>query len=62
MKRANLQVEMLPIEALTEYENNARAHGREDIEAIEWSIQQFGFNDPIGIWSTNNVIVEGQSS
>lgn len=59
MKRANLQVEMLPIEALTEYENNARAHGREDIEAIEWSIQQFGFNDPIGIWSTDNVIVEG---
>lgn len=59
MKRANLQVEMLPIEALTEYENNARTHGREDIEAIEWSIQQFGFNDPIGIWSKDNVIVEG---
>lgn len=59
MKRANLQVEMLPIEALTEYENNARAHGREDIEAIEWSIQQFGFNDPIGVWSADNVIVEG---
>lgn len=59
MKRADLQVEMLPVDALTEYENNARAHGREDIEAIEWSIQQFGFNDPIGVWSADNVIVEG---
>lgn len=54
-----LQIELINADQLTEYEGNARAHGREDIEAIEWSIQQFGFNDPIGIWSEENIIVEG---
>ena len=54
-----LRVELISVDDLTEYDGNARAHGREDIEAIEWSIQQFGFNDPIGIWSKDNVIVEG---
>ena len=60
MNRATtLQVELINVNDLTEYEGNARAHGKDDIEAIEWSIQQFGFNDPIGIWSSDNVIVEG---
>lgn len=60
MDRATtLQVELINVNDLTEYEGNARAHGKDDIEAIEWSIQQFGFNDPIGIWSSDNVIVEG---
>ena len=54
-----LRVELISVDDLTEYDGNARTHGREDIEAIEWSIQQFGFNDPIGIWSKDNVIVEG---
>lgn len=57
--RAELRIELINVDDLQEYDGNARAHGREDIEAIEWSIQQFGFNDPIGIWSKDNVIVEG---
>lgn len=58
-ERAELRIELINVDDLMEYDGNARAHGREDIEAIEWSIQQFGFNDPIGIWSKDNVIVEG---
>ena len=54
-----LQIEQLPIDALQEYENNARDHAEVDIEAIKQSITMFGFNDPIGIWSDDNIIVEG---
>lgn len=57
--KPNLKIEQLPVEALQEYENNARDHGQVDIEAIKESITMFGFNDPIGIWSDDNVIVEG---
>ena len=53
-----LKIEMLPVEALREYEGNARQHGEIDITAIKESIEMFGFNDPIGIWG-ENVIVEG---
>ena len=45
---------------LKPYEKNARKHDRQDIEAIKSSIQQCGgFNDPIGIWGKDNIIVEG---
>lgn len=44
---------------LVAYEQNARDHKDLDVEAIRASIREFGFNDPIGIWSDQNVIVEG---
>lgn len=53
-----LKIEMLPVDALNEYEGNARQHGETDIAAIKASIEKFGFNDPIGIWG-ENIIVEG---
>lgn len=52
-----LKIEMLPVDALNEYEGNARQHGETDI-AAKASIEKFGFNDPIGIWG-ENIIVEG---
>lgn len=55
----DLKIEMIPVDELTEYENNARNHGDIDIQAIKDSIETFGFNDPIGIWSEKNTIVEG---
>lgn len=58
-KKTDLRIEILGIDQLQEYENNARAHGEIDVAAIRESIETFGFNDPIGIWSENNVIVEG---
>ena len=57
-KTPELRIEILPVEALQEYEGNARQHGETDITAIKNSIEEFGFNDPIGIWG-DNVIVEG---
>lgn len=54
-----LKVEYLKPEDLTPYENNTRKHAPDDIEQIKESILQDGFNDPIGIWGENNLIVEG---
>lgn len=52
-----LQVEYVDINSISPYERNARAHGKDDVKAIKKSIEEFGFNDPIGVW--NNQIVEG---
>lgn len=54
-----LKIEYLPVDALTPYENNTRRHAPDDIEQIKASIEADGFNDPIGIWGDNNIIVEG---
>ena len=56
---ANLQIVYLAPEELTPYENNERKHGEEDVAAIIRSIEEFGFDDPIGIWGESNIIVEG---
>lgn len=54
-----LRIEYLPLDALTPYERNARAHGEDDIAATMESIRVFGFRDPIGVWGPRNIIVEG---
>ena len=54
-----MKIEYLPIDELTPYDRNARKHDVEDVEEIAKSIKAYGFNDPIGIWSNKNVIIEG---
>lgn len=54
-----LQIVYLPPGSLTPYEGNARKHSPEDIEAIKKSILEDRFNDPIGIWGDQNIIIEG---
>ena len=58
-KDVKLEIVYLPVDSLEEYDGNARDHGEEDVAAIKRSIEKFGFDDPIGIWSDHNVIVEG---
>lgn len=54
-----LKIEYLSPHDLTPYKGNARKHEREDLEQIKESIRVDGFNDPIGIWGAENLIVEG---
>lgn len=54
-----LKIEYLDPNELTPYENNTRKHAPDDIEQIKESILNDGFNDPIGVWGDNNIIVEG---
>ncbi len=53
----SIEVNYVDIDSIKPYENNARSHGTEDVKSIVASIQEFGFNDPIGVW--NDTIVEG---
>ena len=55
----DLEVVYLPVDSLTPYENNARKHTPDDIEAIKQSILHLGFLDPVGVWGKDNIIVEG---
>lgn len=59
MENQNLKIEYLPVDSLKPYSKNARKHSEKDIQAICNSIEEFGFSDPIGIWSDKNIIVEG---
>lgn len=54
-----LEIVYLSPHDLTPYEGNARKHAPDDIDQIKASIEADGFNDPIGIWGENNLIVEG---
>lgn len=54
-----MKIEYLPITSLKPYEKNARKHAKADIDIIKKSIEEFGFNDPIGVWGKENIIVEG---
>lgn len=54
-----LKVEYIPIDDIKPYEKNAKIHTEEQIEQIKKSIEEFGMNDPIGIWSKDNIIIEG---
>lgn len=55
----HLKIEYLPIDSLKPYEGNAKEHPQEQIDQIVASIEQFGMNDPIGIWGEERLIVEG---
>ena len=52
-----LKIEYVNIDTIKPYKNNAKKHPKEQIEQIKKSIEEFGMNDPIGVW--NNEIVEG---
>ena len=54
-----LSIEYLQVDQLTPYEQNARKHQANDVDAIVSSIREFGFDDPIGVGGGHNVIVEG---
>ena len=57
-----MDVVKVPIGALVEYEGNAKLHSHEQVDDIANSIEEFGFNDPIGAWHDadgNAVVVEG---
>jgi ParB-like chromosome segregation protein Spo0J len=52
-----LKIEYVDINSIKPYKKNAKLHPQEQIEQIKNSINQFGMDDPIGIWKDE--IVEG---
>lgn len=54
-----LHIEYMPVEQLQHYCKNSKIHTKEQIQHISNSIKEFGFNDPIGIAGTDNIVLEG---
>ena len=57
-----LTVKTMPVKDLIPYANNARIHSADQIDTIAASISEFGFNDPVGVWTNpdgQTEIVEG---
>ena len=44
------QVEMVPLAELRPYDGNAKRHTNEQIDAVEASIREFGFRNPVLAW------------
>lgn len=58
----DLAVTMADTDELVPYAGNAKEHPDWQVEQIAASIDQFGFNDPVGIWHDHDgapIIVEG---
>lgn len=51
-----MQIEVVSIDSIKEYELNAKEHPKEQIEQIKKSISDFGNNDPIAIDSDGEII------
>lgn len=58
-RKNQLKIEYLSVNDLMPYEKNARKHDKKSVDVIKASIEQFGMNDPIGIWGDKNIIIEG---
>lgn len=54
-----LKIEYVDVAKLKPYDKNTRKHEDYDVSQIAHSIEEYGFNDPIGIWGKDNIIVEG---
>lgn len=57
-----LKVETARTDELIPYVNNAKIHSAEQVDQIAASIEAFGFNDPVGVWTRPDgrlEIVEG---
>ena len=62
MEAQQLEVEYEATDALVPYARNAKIHTAEQVGQIANSIREFGFNDPIAVWTNadgESEIVEG---
>lgn len=53
-----MKVESVPLESLKPYDNNAKRHTPEQIEAVGNSIREFGFRNPIIAWHNEDGVAE----
>lgn len=58
MNLEDIQIELIPLLLLRQYQFNARTHSEEQIQQIADSIREFGFTNPILV-DRNNMIIAG---
>lgn len=52
------QIEQVRVDALKPYPRNARTHSKRQVEQIAWSMQKFGFTNPV-LADNDNIIIAG---
>ena len=57
-RKAEVKVEQVPLASLKAYDGNAKRHDNANIEAIESSIKEFGFRNPIIAWHNEDGVPE----
>ena len=50
LRKLDLKVEDVPLDEIKPYEGNAKEHTQEQLEAVEASIKEFGFANPVLLW------------
>lgn len=55
-----IQIEMLPIDAVREYDRNPRTIGDDAVAAVARSIEQFGFKVPVNV-DVDGVLIAGHT-
>lgn len=58
VREAEVRVERVPLASLKAYDGNAKRHDNANIEAIENSIEEFGFRNPIIAWHNEDGVAE----
>lgn len=58
VRDAEVKVERVPLASLKAYDGNAKRHDNANIEAIESSIKEFGFRNPIIAWHNEDGVAE----
>ena len=54
-----MEIVEIKISDIKPYKNNAKKHPKKQVKRIAASIEEFGMNDPIGVWGDDNLIIEG---
>lgn len=54
----DMRVESIPLVELKPYDNNAKRHTAEQLSAVEASIREFGFRNPIIAWHNEDGVAE----
>ncbi|WP_417352171.1 ParB/Srx family N-terminal domain-containing protein [Gordonibacter pamelaeae] len=57
-QQPELRVEEMPAAVLVPYARNAKVHTNRQVEQIASSIEEFGFNDPVGVWDAPDGTIE----
>lgn len=58
MRETNVEVVYVDLDTLKPYDNNAKKHTNEQLDAVKASIDEFGFTNPIIAWHNDDGVAE----
>ena len=58
VRERELRVETVPLASIRPYDGNAKRHTSEQVDAVEASIREFGFANPVLLWHNDDGVPE----